>query len=302
MANGRFAPSPTGELHLGNLRTALVAWLFARSSGGSFLVRMEDLDPVTSTREKAAKQLKDLATIGLDWDGEVVFQSDRFDRYEYALSQLSNAGLTYPCFCSRREIVEALSAPHGANPGGNYPQTCRFLSSDEVSERIASGHKYALRLRSTGEPIRMLDRIAGWYEGIADDVVLRRNDGMPAYNLAVVVDDELQGIEEVVRADDLLPSVPGQIALGTLLRFRQQQYAHIPLVLGSSGQRLAKRDGAVTLDDLRIVGVSAPDVLNRIAASLGLAYEGETITTSQLLDRFDPALLPRTPWTPSPGL
>jgi glutamyl-tRNA synthetase len=275
----------------------LVAWLFARSSGGSFLVRMEDLDPMTSSPEKATKQLADLSAIGLDWDGDVVVQSQRFGFYDQALDRLQAAGRTYPCFCTRREIAEALSAPHGANPAGHYPGTCRSLSAEDAESRTQAGQKYALRLRTTAMAVSFVDRIAGPYEGFPDDVVLRRNDGMPAYNLAVVVDDELQGIEEVVRADDLLPSTPSQIALGSLLGFRRQQYAHIPLVLGPTGQRLAKRDGAVTLDDLRTAGHSASDVLSILATSLRLAAESETVTTSALLQRFDPAILPRQPWT-----
>lgn len=296
MANGRFAPSPTGVLHLGNLRTALVAWLFARSSGGSFLVRMEDLDPVTSSMEKAAKQLVDLAAIGLEWDGEVVVQSERFDLYAGALDRLSSDNLTYPCFCTRREIAEALSAPHGANPG-HYPGTCRSLSVAEVEARIGSGQRFALRLRSARDPISFVDRIAGPYEGVPDDVVLRRNDGMPAYNLAVVVDDELQGVEEIVRADDLLTSTPSQMALGALLGYRTQRYAHISLVLGPTGQRLAKRDGAVTLGDLRKAGRSASEVLGILAASLKLTRDGEPVTPGLLLDRFEPDKLSRGPWT-----
>ncbi len=258
---------------------------------------MEDLDPVTSSREKAAKQLADLAAIGLDWDGDVVFQSERFGLYDQALDQLAAAELTYPCFCTRREIAEAVSAPHGGSPAGHYPGTCRSLSNDEAHSRIASGQKFALRLRATAETVAFVDGIAGPYEGVPDDVVLRRNDGMPAYNLAVVVDDQLQGVEQVVRADDLLPSTPSQIALGQLLGFRRQQYAHIPLVLGPTGQRLAKRDGAVTLDDLRANGYSASDVLGILAISLNLAEAGEGVTISTLLERFDPDVLPREPWT-----
>ena len=296
MANGRFAPSPTGVLHLGNLRTALVAWLFARSSGGSFVVRMEDLDPATSSKEKAAAQLVDLASIGLDWDSEVVVQSERFDLYASALGRLTSDNLTYPCFCTRREVAEALSAPHGANPG-HYPGTCRSLSVDEAGARIGSGQRFALRLRSERTLISFVDRIAGPHEGVPDDVVLRRNDGMPAYNLAVVVDDELQGVEEVVRADDLLASTPSQMALGAVLGFRTQRYAHISLVLGPTGQRLAKRDGAVTLADLRAAGLRASDVLSILAASLNLANVGEAVTPERLLARFEPDSLPREPWT-----
>ena len=302
MANGRFAPSPTGVLHIGNLRTALVAWLFARSAGGRFLIRMEDLDPVTSSRDKAAKQLTDLTAIGLDWDGDVVFQSERFDLYEHALGRLTEHGLTYQCFCTRREIAEAVSAPHGSNSVGRYPGTCRHLSPDEVATRIRSGMRYALRLRSANTSISFVDRIAGSQEGLPDDIVLKRNDGMPAYNLAVVVDDEIQGVEEVVRADDLLSPTPSQMALGNLLGYRRQSYAHISLAIGPTGQRLAKRDGAVTLDDLRAMGRSSSDVLGILASSLGVASDRELVTPELLLARFDPEKLPRGPWVVPPNI
>jgi len=302
VAHGRFAPSPTGDLHLGNLRTALVAWLFARSSGGAFTVRMEDLDPVTSSKAKASRQLGDLADLGLDWDGDVVFQSERFGLYHGAIATLQAKGLTYPCFCSRREIAEALSAPHGLPPDARYPGTCRELSPAEQESRHREGRSSALRLRAVASPVALVDRIAGPFVANPDDVVLRRSDGMPAYNLAVVVDDELQGVDEVVRGDDLLPSTPSQIALGSELGFRRLSYAHVPLALGPTGQRLAKRDGAVTLVDLGRLGFSASEVLSRIAESLRLCDSGETVTASALVARFDPAQVPREPWLVTNGL
>jgi glutamyl-tRNA synthetase len=295
VANGRFAPSPTGSVHIGNLRTALLAWLFARSSGGLFVIRMEDLDPITSSREKADSQLRDLALIGLDWDGPVEFQSDNFHRYAAALDVLASNDLVYPCFCTRREIAEASSAPNGSNIG-RYPGTCRSLSPDESAERQSLGYKFAVRLLSNHDEVSLSDRVAGQFAGAPDDIVLQRNDHMFAYNLAVVVDDESQGIEEVVRADDLLASTPSQINLGRILGYRPLSYAHVPLVVNGDGQRLAKRDGAVTLDDLRAEGVSVLQVLSRIGESLGLCHWNERITTGQLLHRFDPALIPNRPW------
>jgi glutamyl-tRNA synthetase len=296
MPDGRFAPSPTGPLHLGNLRTALVAWLFARSSGGHFLVRMEDLDRTTSSRENEHAQLADLAAIGLDWDGAVVRQSDRFALHRAAIAQLTEAGLTYPCYCTRREIREAASAPHGA-PEGAYPGTCRSLDSEARRAREASGRRPALRLRvEPGTTVSFDDRIHGTVQGTVDDVVLCRNDGVPAYNLAVVVDDAAQGIEEVVRGDDLVSSTPRQIHLARRLALPVPTYAHVPLVLGPDGARLAKRHGAVTLADLALDGVDAEDVLSLLATSLGLAPPGEHLAASQLIDEFDPTVLPRTPW------
>jgi len=296
MADGRFAPSPTGRLHLGNLRTALAAWLFARSSSGRFIVRMEDLDQVTASRAWEADQLRDLAAIGVDWDGEVVRQSERFDRYEAAITTLTARGLTYPCYCTRREIREAAAAPHGPLPEGAYPGLCRHLTARQRAERAATGRPPALRLRAHGEVVRFVDRVAGPVEAMVDDVVLRRNDGTPAYNLAVVVDDAAQGVEEVVRGDDLLLSTPRQMHLGRLLGLAEPRYAHVPLVLGPDGSRLSKRHGAVTLADREAGGEPAAVVLSRLAASLGLARTGDPIESHELIDCFDPALLPRHPW------
>lgn len=284
---GRFAPSPTGRLHVGSLRTALLAWLFARAAGSTFVVRMEDLDAMTSSREHEASQLDDLRAIGLDWDGEVVRQSERFGLYDAAIQRLTAAGLTFPCWCTRKEIAEAASAPHA--PPGAYPGTCRELTEPR-SDRPA-----ALRLRGGDVSVTVHDRQLGDFTGIVDDVVLRRNDGTPAYNLAVVVDDAAQGIEEVVRGDDLLPSTPRQAHLASVLGLPPVAYAHVPLVLGPDGERLAKRHGSITLDAFD----SPATVLSMLAASLDLASPGEEVTTRQLLERFDPDRLPRQPWVVS---
>lgn len=296
VAVGRFAPSPSGELHLGNLRTGLVAWLFARSAGSRFLMRVEDLDAVTSRPEHEASQLHDLRAIGVDWDGDPVRQSSRRLRHDAVIAELTERGLTYPCFCTRREIHEAAAAPHGPLPEGAYPGTCRDLSVAERAAREAAGRRPALRLRTEGESVVVEDRIHGLVERVVDDVVLRRGDGTPAYNLAVVVDDADMGVEEVVRGDDLLPSTPRQIHLARLLGFTVPTYAHVPLVLGPDGRRLAKRDGAVTLTDRRALGETGDDVRARLAVSLGLAERGERPTPADLVERFDVAALPRDPW------
>ena len=294
MAMGRFAPSPTGPLHLGCLRTAMLAWLFARSEGSRFLLRMEDLDPTTSKPEHEAGQLADLAAIGIDWDGPIVRQSERRDRHEAVLADLVERGLTYPCFCSRREIREASTAPH-VLPGA-YPGTCRDLSAVEVGQREAEGRPAALRLRGDGQPVTIVDRLRGEVTRRADDIVLRRNDGVPAYHVAVVVDDDDQGVEEVVRADDLLDATPSQAHLMDVLGRPRPTWAHVPLVLGPDGQRLAKRHGSVTLADLAAEGIGVDEVRSRLAASLGLAEPGEPVTMVQLIDRFDPTALPLDPW------
>lgn len=298
---GRFAPSPTGDLHLGNLRTAAVAWLSARTDGRSFIVRMEDLDRVQSKPEHEASQLRDLAAIGLDWDGDVVRQSERFELYDAAIERLATAGSVYECYCSRRDIrlqIEASSsAPHG--PPGSYPGTCRDLTEAERTERRAAGRSPAIRLRTdldaSQQTYAFVDRLVGPTSGPVDDVVLRRNDGVPAYNLAVVVDDGLQGVTDVVRGDDLLDSTPRHVMLQQMLGIDTPTYLHVPLVLGDDGERLAKSHGATTLRELREAGVSADRITGWIARSLGLASGTERPSLDDLVDRFDASAIRREP-------
>jgi glutamyl-tRNA synthetase len=271
---GRFAPSPTGTLHLGNLRTALLAWFFARSAGSEFLVRMEDLDTGRVRPGYAEQQLADLAAIGIDWDGEVVYQSQRLELYADAIVSLGD--LVYECFCTRAEIREAASAPHGPLPEGAYPGTCLQLTAAELAEKRASGRAPALRVRADAARVAFEDRLHGRVEGVVDDFVVRRNDGAPAYNLAVVVDDAAQRIEEVVRGDDLLDTTARQLFLARALGLTEPSYAHVPLVLGPDGTRLAKRHGAVTLRE--------------VEAAAARAWMLRTIG-----GEFDPETLPREP-------
>ena len=282
---GRFAPSPTGVLHLGNLRTALLAWLFARSAGSAFVVRIEDLDTGRVRPGLAEQQLADLAAIGLDWDGPVWVQSARLGAYERALASLP----VYECFCTRAEIREAASAAHG--PVGVYPGTCLGLSDAERAARRAAGRVPALRVRADATIVEFSDGLLGLRSGVVDDFVVRRNDGAFAYNLAVVVDDAAQGIEEVVRGADLVDSTPRQIWLARALGHPELSYAHVPLVLNAEGRRLAKRDGDVTLRE-----VDADEAVQWMAGSLGLAGS----TAPDLLAGFDPERIPREPtiWTP----
>lgn len=293
---GRFAPSPTGPLHVGNLRTALVSWLQVCAAGGEWLVRMEDLDRVTSSREHGADQLRALAALGMVPDGEVVWQSERFDLYRDAIATLRAHDRVYECFCSRREIRDAAQAPNAPHDiDGAYPGTCRELTAARRAELVAAGRRPALRLRTDGERFAFTDLIAGHYEGGVDDVVLQRNDAVPAYNLAVVVDDAAQGITHVVRGDDLLSSTPRQMLLQQLLGLAHPTYAHVPLVLAPDGTRLAKRHGAVTLDDLAARGIDAASVRALLLASLDA--QG---TNGDDERHFDLAAIPRAPWVFDP--
>jgi glutamyl-tRNA synthetase len=297
--NGRFAPSPTGPLHVGNLRTALLAWLFARSAGSEWYLRMEDLDPIASRPEHEQAQCLDLLAIGLAWNGAVIRQSERRARYDVAIAQLTAAGLTYECYCTRKEIQAAAQAPHGPQPDGAYPGTCRELGDRERRRRRRDvGRRPALRLRAGNEAVTIIDRQLGSFTATVDDFVLHRSDGVAAYNLAVVVDDDAQGVDEVVRGDDLLASTPRQVHLARLLGLAPPAHAHVPMVLAPDGARLAKRHGAVTLADRAARGETPMQVLAVIAASLGLCEPDEPLAgPSDLLDRFAPASLPRAAWT-----
>ncbi|MFY9918452.1 MAG: tRNA glutamyl-Q(34) synthetase GluQRS [Mycobacterium sp.] len=282
---GRFAPSPSADLHIGNLRTAVLAWLFARSTGRRFLMRVDDLDDRTHA-DIAVRQLADLAAIGLTWDEPAEWQTEHPQRYDRAVDALAERGLLYECYCSRKDIQQAPRAPHA--PQGAYPGTCRDLSDAEREERRrAAGRPPALRLRTDVTTYTVHDLLHGEYTGVVDDFVVRRGDGVAAYNLAVVVDDAAQGVDQVVRGDDLLTSSPRQAFLANLLGDREPTYAHVALVLNGDGARLAKRDGAVTLAE-----IGMPRALEQIAASLRF---GAT-TLDGMLTEFDPAALPREPW------
>ena len=222
----------------------------------------------------------------MDWDGKPVRQSERLDLYDAVITRLRDEGHLYECFCTRREILEAPTAPH--HPPGAYPGTCRDLTEAERVQRRAE-RPAALRLRADVTSFTIEDEIHGTYAGAVDDFVLRRGDGVPAYNLAVVVDDADQGIDQVVRGDDLLASAPRQAYLASLLDAHPPTYVHVPLALNPAGHRLAKRDGAVTLAQLSSAGI---DAFALIADSLGLAGS----TPRELLESFDPATLPREPW------
>ena len=288
---GRFAPSPTGPLHLGNLRTAVLAWLFAAASRRRLLLRWEDLDAGRVRAGAAEQQAADLAALGIAFDGDPLLQSRRAAVYAAALESLE--GRTFECFCTRAEIAAAASAPHGAPR--RYPGTCRHLSVAQRDERRRR-RAPALRLRADRATQEIVDVLHGCIGGPVDDIVLRRPDGVASYHLAVVVDDAATGVDQVVRGEDLLPSAIDQAHLGTLLGHPPPTYAHVPLALNKESGRLAKRDGAVTLGGLAALGVGPDRALERIAVSLRLATLGERVELATLLDRFDPARLPREPW------
>lgn len=266
---GRYAPSPTGRLHVGNLRTALLAWQSARDRGAPFLIRIEDVDSGRSREEWVEVQLEELRLIGIDWDGEPVRQSDRHGLYRKALEELESQGLLYECFCTRAEIREAASAPHGELPEGAYPGTCRDLTEAEREEKRAAGRPPALRVRAGSATVGFEDHICGTVEKTLDDFVVRRNDGDFAYNLAVTVDDADQGIGEVVRGADLLDTTPRQLWLYDRLGLAAPaRFSHVPLMLGEDRERLAKRHGAITLEEKLASGMTADEVRGQLLASL----------------------------------
>lgn len=306
MPRGRYAPSPTGPLHLGNARTALLAWLAARAAGSAFVLRVEDLDGPRVRAGMEGRILDELRWLGLDWDeGPDVGgglgpyrQSERREAYDSALSRLQDAGLAYPCFCSRAEIAAASEAPHGpGDEGPRYPGTCRDLSPREVAARGAR-RPPSWRFRVPEGPVRFEDGVHG--ERAFDvasevgDFVVARADGVPAYQLAVVVDDAAMAIEEVVRGDDLLPSTARQILLYRALGLAVPAFAHVPLVLGEDGARLAKRHGAVSLGELRERGADPRAVVGLLAALSGLGA-GAPVSPRELAPGFALGRVPRGP-------
>lgn len=295
---GRFAPSPTGRLHLGNARSALLGWLQARAAGGQFLLRVEDLDRARCRPQYVDDLMRDLEWLGLTWDKQPLFQSARDDVYREAQAKLEREDLVYPCFCTRAEIARAASAPHGlSDEGTRYPGTCARLSSAEISERTRT-RAPAYRFRAQPGEVRFVDGLQGPYsqdvEAVVGDFVVRRNDGVASYQLAVVVDDAATNISHVLRGDDLLSSTPRQLQLYTALQLPAPEFFHVPLVLGEDGKRLAKREGAFALAELRERGLPAERVLGVLAAWSGLG-DGSPMSLQELVRAFRPEALPRVP-------
>lgn len=291
---GRFAPSPSGRMHLGNVFSCLCAWLSARSQGGRIVLRIEDLDDRCKRPELAAQLIDDLAWLGLEWDEGPYYQHDRLDLYEAALRRLQDAGLTYPCFCTRAEL-HAASAPHASDGMPIYRGACRNLSAEEVARR-STLRAPATRLRVptvddlAEDVIEFVDRTYGAQcEALATecgDFLVRRSDGVFAYQLAVVVDDAVMGVTEVVRGCDLLCSTPRQIYLQHLLGLPTPRYAHIPLLMSPDGRRLSKRDRDLDLGELRARFGTPEALLGWLAGQTGIAPDTIPRTAEQLAEHF----------------
>jgi glutamyl-Q tRNA(Asp) synthetase len=283
----RFAPSPTGHLHLGHAFSALIAWRRAREAGGRFLLRLEDIDPTRCRAEFAASILEDLAWLGLDWDGEVRVQSQHLPAYRAALDTLAARGLLYPCFCTRADIQQSAAAPHTPDGVPRYPGTCRTLSADERAMRIAGGARYALRLdmaRALGMPLPQAGEAALTFREEGEgaiachperfgDVVLARKDAPASYHLCVTHDDAQQGVTLVTRGVDLRPATHLHRLLQALMGWPAPAYAHHPLLTDTAGRRLAKRDRAATLRELRAQG-HAPATVRALAGQATLRTGG----------------------------
>lgn len=294
--NARLAPSPTGLLHLGHARSFLLAWWSARSQGGSIRLRLEDLDTSRVRPEFIEATYEDLRWLGLDWDGEPLLQSDRAATLRETADQLLRDGLAYPCICTRSEIRDALSAPHGPDGSSPYPGTCRDRYATTRAAREDSGRDPALRFITPHPTLRITDHFAGVVElsphADLGDFPITSRDGQVAYHLAVVLDDAHQGITEVLRGDDLMPSCGPQALLQAALDLPRPRWIHVPLVHGPDGERLAKRSDSLSLRAIRDAGVSPAHLVRWLALTCGLPDLGPC-TPKQALSVFDLDLLPR---------
>jgi glutamyl-tRNA synthetase len=296
---GRLAPSPTGAQHVGNARTYLAAWLSARSRGGGIRLRIEDIDSPRIKLGAAEQALADLRWLGLDWDGEIVTQTKRLPLYEDALDELKRRELVYPCTCSRGDIASAASAPHAEHEPPPYRGTCAHRHAADAAELTEEGKTFAWRFRVTDSPA-FTDLFAGEQcidlHQIGGDFVLWKNAGTPAYQLAVVVDDAEMGITEVIRGDDLVPSTPRQLLLYHALGLQPPAFAHIPLVVGEDGRRLAKRHGDTRLAALREAGVKPESLVGFLAWSCGWIAQPQPIAAHELMPLFKLESVPPQPF------
>jgi len=304
---GRFAPSPTGEMHLGNAWTALLAWLHTRNQGGQMVLRIEDLDPDRSRQDYVKQLLADMHWLGLDWDegpdmgGQYgpYCQSQRCAFYEDALNKLQTADLVYPCYCTRSELHAVTLAPHLGENEFIYPGTCRKLSIKQQAEKQKQSRRAAVRLTVPNEKIGFCDGLQGEYQQTVGcscgDFVIRRSDGVYAYQLAVVVDDGHMAINQVLRGDDLLMSTPRQLLLYRLLGLPAPAFTHVPLLYGIDGSRLSKRHGSLSLASLRSRGISAEVITGYLAWKAGQIDRWEPLQARELISQFSLKAIPVKP-------
>ncbi|WP_425617002.1 tRNA glutamyl-Q(34) synthetase GluQRS [Anatilimnocola sp. NA78] len=303
---GRLAPSPTGAQHVGNARTFLLAWLSARSQGGTLILRMEDIDSPRIKAGAAQQAIDDLRWLGLNWDegpdcGGPQFsyvQTERRALYEAALQELKRQEQIYPCTCSRSEVAAAASAPHAGQEGPRYPGTCAGNQAT-TAEQLDPG-SFAWRFRTSDEPVTFRDGFVGevtcHVQRELGDFVIAKADGTPAYQLAVVIDDHAMGINEVVRGDDLLPSAFRQLQIYEFFGWQAPRFVHVPLVIGEDGRRLAKRHGDTRLAWFRAAGVSPEQIIGLLAWSCGLQLDTRPVSTQDLLLSFSWLPIPREPF------
>lgn len=291
---GRFAPSPSGRMHLGNVFSALLAWCSVRSQGGTMVLRIEDLDPDRCRPEYAEQLKRDLCSLGLDWDTEAPPQSTRTAAYAECFDALSARGLVYPCYCTRNELHDA-SAPHASDGQPIYAGTCRELTPEQRAEKTKAP---AWRVRVPDKTVEFEDGVFGQQsEDLAaqcGDFILRRADGVYAYQLAVVTDDAAQGVTEVVRGCDLLSSTPRQLWLQRQLGFPAPAYFHVPLLIAPDGRRLSKRDRDLDLGVL-LQRFAAEDLIGRLAFAAGLLPKAEAVSARELAACFDWSRIKKEP-------
>lgn len=292
---GRFAPSPSGRMHLGNVWSCLLAWLSARSVGGGMVLRLEDLDPDRCKQEYCDQVMRDLEWLGLDWDGVPMYQSKRSGAYAEAFRRLEREGLIYPCYCTRAERLAA-SAPHASDGSLLYDGRCRRLSGQQRQE-LASTRRPAWRVEVPEKTMTFRDLCQGEYseelKTACGDFILRRSDGVYAYQLAVVVDDGEMGVTQVVRGSDLLSSTPRQLWLQQRLGLSHPEYGHVPLLLAPDGRRLAKRDRDKELGQLQ-EKYTAPQIVGKLAFAAGLLDREQPVTPQELLPSFSWSRVPQT--------
>lgn len=302
---GRFAPSPSGRMHLGNAWTALLAWLDIRKKGGLMVLRMEDLDPDRSRIEYAEGLMEDIRWLGLDWDegpdiGGPCFpynQSERMSRYQTIFDKLTQAGHVYSCFCSRGELRSIASAPHAGDLEVPYPGHCATLAAEDRIRIEDQGRRPAYRLRVGEAVVEFADELYGLQHQVLSrtcgDFVIRRSDGVFAYQLAVVTDDADMGIDRILRGADLLASTPRQIYLWHLLGLHPPVFLHVPLLIGSDGSRLSKRHGSLAIAAMRSKGIRPEAIIGQLAVWAGLVEKAEMIQARELIDAFEVSRLSR---------